>query len=113
LIKQSSLVTENLDSQAFSLSAVDVDGLQFAALDLMQHRLAHHSEYGGGVVEAHPAVGTVGTTRSRTDWSIRIRHGAPAVSCSPAMNPSRSALGVLDLEALGFEGVRRTELSAV
>jgi hypothetical protein len=37
-----------------------VDGLQFAALDLVQHRLAGHSEDGGGLVEADPAGGDGG-----------------------------------------------------
>ncbi len=34
--------------------------------------------------------GTAGAIRSRTAWSIRIRQGAPAVSCSPVRNPSAS-----------------------
>jgi len=40
----------DLDAQAFAASAVDVDGLQLAALDLMQHGLAGDTQgLGGGV----------------------------------------------------------------
>jgi hypothetical protein len=49
----------DLDTQAFSASAVDVDCGEFAALDLVQHGLAGHAEGFGGGVEGQPAVGDV------------------------------------------------------
>ena len=56
-VEQSSLVGFDLDTQAFAASAVDVDGLQFAALDLVQHGLSGDAEGFGGLVEAEPALG--------------------------------------------------------
>src|ERR1039457_5642996 len=55
------LVGFDLDAEPFAASAVDVDGLQFAALDLVQHGLSGHAERCGGLVEAEPAVGYLGS----------------------------------------------------
>ena len=55
------LVGFDLDTQAFAASAVDMDGLQFAALDLVQHGLSGDAECFGGLVEAEPAVGYLGS----------------------------------------------------
>ena len=50
----------HVDTQAFPASLVDVDGLELAPLDLVQHRLAGHAEDLGCLVEPDPAVGDVG-----------------------------------------------------
>src|SRR5258708_12688612 len=55
------LVGFDLDTEPFAASAVDVDGLQFAALDLVQHGLSGESECRCGLVEAEPAVGNLGS----------------------------------------------------
>ena len=60
-VEQSRLVGFDLDTQAFAASAVDVDGLQFAALDLVQHGLSGDAKGFGGFVEAEPAVGDLGS----------------------------------------------------
>ena len=41
----------DLDTQAFAAPAGDVDGLQLAALDLVQHGLAGDAEHFGGLVQ--------------------------------------------------------------
>ena len=80
----------HLDTQAFSASGGHVDGGELAALDLVQHGLAGDAEHFGGMFQGQPAVGDVRLVRSRSAWLTRIRQGAPGVSCSPVMNPSRS-----------------------
>lgn len=55
------MVGFDLDTQSFAASAVDVDGGEFAALDLVQHRLPGHSQGLGGLVEAEPAFGDLGS----------------------------------------------------
>jgi len=47
-------------TQAFAASAVDMGGLQLAALDLVQHGLSGDAEGFGGLVEAEPALGCLG-----------------------------------------------------
>jgi hypothetical protein len=59
-VEQSSLIVFDLDAQAFAAAAVDVDGLQFAALDLVQHGLAGDAEGLCGLAEGQPAVGDRG-----------------------------------------------------
>jgi hypothetical protein len=56
LVKQSILFGVYIDAQAFSSSLVDVDGVEFASLDLMQHSLAGDPEDLGGVREPYPAL---------------------------------------------------------
>jgi len=58
------LVGFDVDTQAFAASAVDVDGIQFAALDLVQHGLSGDAEGFGGVVESQPALGCPGLAAS-------------------------------------------------
>ena len=55
------LVGFDLDTEPFAASAVDVDGLQFAALDLVQHGLSGNSKRRGRLVETEPAVGYLGS----------------------------------------------------
>src|SRR5258705_11550128 len=55
------LVGFDLDTEPFPASAVDVDGLQFAALDLVQHGLSGNAKRHGGLVETEPAVGNLGS----------------------------------------------------
>ena len=43
----------------FSASSADVDGLELAALDTLQHRLAGHAERHSGFEHGQPAVGRV------------------------------------------------------
>ena len=50
----------NVDGEPFAAAAGDVDGFEFAALDLMQHGLAGAAERAGGVGEREIAVGDVG-----------------------------------------------------
>ena len=59
-VEQSRLVGFDLDTQAFAASAVDMDGLQLAALDLVQHGLAGDAEGFGGLVESEPAIRCLG-----------------------------------------------------
>ena len=83
-------------SQAFSSSVADVDGLQLAALDTLQHGLAGNAERDGGFEHRQPAFGGFFDEPWRS-WSLtRIRQGAPGVSCSPAMNPSLSQRWMVD-----------------
>src|SRR5512132_1116606 len=56
-VEQSSLFGFHLDTQSLAAAAVDIDRLQVAALDLVQHRLPGHVQGGCGVVEQEPAVG--------------------------------------------------------
>src|ERR1700704_665262 len=55
------LVGFDLDTEPFAASAVDVDGLQFAALDLVQHGLSGNAKCCGGLVQGEPAVGDLGS----------------------------------------------------
>ena len=50
-VKESSLAVFDLDTEAFAASLGEVDGVEFAALDLVQHGLAGDAEAGGGLVE--------------------------------------------------------------
>lgn len=55
------LIGFDLDTEAFAASTVDMNGLQFAALDLVQHGLSGESERRCGVIEPEPAVGNLGS----------------------------------------------------
>ena len=59
-VKQSSLAVSGLDTEPFAASAGEVDGVELAALDLVQHGLAGDAEAGGGLAEGQPAVGCLG-----------------------------------------------------
>jgi hypothetical protein len=59
-VKESSLAVSDLDTQAFAASLGEVDGVELAALDLVQHGLAGDAEVGGGLAEGQPAVGCLG-----------------------------------------------------
>jgi Transposase DDE domain len=59
-VKQSSLAAFDLDTQAFAASPGEVDGVELAALDLVQHGLAGGTEAGGGLAEGQPAIGCLG-----------------------------------------------------
>jgi DDE_Tnp_1-associated/Transposase DDE domain len=59
-VKQSSLAASDLDTQAFAASLGEVDGVELAALDLVQHGLAGDAEVAGGLAEGQPAVGCLG-----------------------------------------------------
>lgn len=59
-VKQSSLAVSGLDTEPFAASAGEVDGVELAALDLVQHGLAGEAEAGGGLAEGQPAVGGLG-----------------------------------------------------
>jgi hypothetical protein len=59
-VKQSSLAGFGLDTEPFAASAGEVDGVELAALDLVQHGLAGDAEAGGGLAEGQPAVGGLG-----------------------------------------------------
>ena len=59
-VKQSSLAASDLDTQAFAASPGEVDGVELAALDLVQHGLAGDAEVAGGLAEGQPAVGCLG-----------------------------------------------------
>src|SRR6266699_2533989 len=59
-VKESSLAVSGLDAESFAVSAGEVDGVEFAALDLVQHGLAGDAEAGGGLAEGQPAVGGLG-----------------------------------------------------
>ena len=63
LVKQSSGGAGHLDSQAFSPSAGDLDGVEFAALDLVQNGLAGAAE---AAWRPRPAVGSRRARRART-----------------------------------------------
>ena len=51
----------DLDTEPFAASVVDMNGLQFAALDLVQHGLSGNTKCCGGLVETEPAVGNLGS----------------------------------------------------
>ena len=59
-VKESSLAVSGLDTESFAASLGEVDGVEFAALDLVQHGLAGDAEAGGGLAERQPAVGGLG-----------------------------------------------------
>jgi hypothetical protein len=50
-VKESSLAVSGLDTEPFAASAGEVDGVELAALDLVQHGLAGDAEAGGGLAE--------------------------------------------------------------
>ena len=52
-----------------------MDGLKFAALDLVQHRLAGHPEDLGGLIEPDPAVGDVGDDAATSSSVMRMCQG--------------------------------------
>ena len=56
-VKESSLAASGLDTESFAASLGEVDGVEFAALDLVQHGLAGDAEAAGGLAEGQPAVG--------------------------------------------------------
>ena len=60
-VEKSRLVGFDLDTEPFAAAAVDVHGLQFAALELMQHSLSANAKRHGGLVEAESAVGNLGS----------------------------------------------------
>ena len=60
LLKESSGVAGNLDSEAVALSVGDLDGVQLAELDLVQNGLAGDAETFRGLVEWQVSVGDVG-----------------------------------------------------
>ena len=59
-VKESSLAVSGLDTEPFAASAGEVDGVELAALDLVQHGLAGDAEAAGGLAEGQPAVGCLG-----------------------------------------------------
>src|ERR1035441_10469519 len=59
-VKESSLVVLGLDTEPFAASLGEVDGVELAALDLVQHGLAGDAEVGGGLAEGQPPVGGLG-----------------------------------------------------
>ncbi len=59
-VKESSLAVSGLDTESFAASLGEVDGVELAALDLVQHGLAGDAEAGGGLAEGQPAVGGLG-----------------------------------------------------
>ena len=59
-VKESSLAVSGLDTEPFAASLGEVDGVEFAALDLVQHGLAGDAEAGGSLAEGQPAVGCLG-----------------------------------------------------
>ena len=56
-VKESSLAVFGLDTEPFAASLGEVDRVQLAALDLVQHGLAGDAEAGGGLAEGRPASG--------------------------------------------------------
>jgi hypothetical protein len=89
-VEQATIGLGDLDTQALSSPGADVDGAELAALDTLQHRLPGDPQRHGRLQHRQPSLGACSTNRPRS-WSVmRIRHGAPGVSCSPAMNPSAS-----------------------
>jgi hypothetical protein len=89
-VKQSSLAASDLDTQAFAASLGEVDGVELAALDLVQHGLAGDAEVAGGVAEEKPTVGCLGPDAVAGLLVDADLPGAPGVSCSPVTKPSRS-----------------------
>jgi len=59
-VKESSLAVSDLDTQAFAASLGEVDGVELAALDLVQYGLAGDAEVAGGLAKGQPAVGCLG-----------------------------------------------------
>src|SRR4051795_12315244 len=74
----------DLDSEPFALALGDVDGVELAALDLVQHGLAGAAQHPGGVLERQVVGGTSATKRARTSSVRRMLQAAPAVTCSPS-----------------------------
>jgi DDE_Tnp_1-associated/Transposase DDE domain len=88
-VKESSLAVSGLDTEPFAASLGEVDGVEFAALDLVQHGLARPRRAAAWLRGSQPS-GAWGRTLSRSCWSTRTCQGAPGVSCSPVTKPSRS-----------------------
>jgi hypothetical protein len=59
-VKESSVAVFSLDTEPFAASLGEVDGVELAALDFVQHGLAGDAEAGGGLAEGQPAVGGLG-----------------------------------------------------
>ena len=75
-----------LNPEPFAAALGDLDGGEFAALDLVQDGLAGDAERLGGLVERQPAVGDVGHEA-----------GAGLVG-SAGSRPSRSQRRIVDVE---------------
>ena len=89
-VKESSLAVSGLDTEPFAASAGEVDGVELAALDLVQHGLAGDAEAGGGLAERQPAVGGLGPDPVAELLVDADLPGCSGVSCSPVTKPSRS-----------------------
>ncbi|MDT5359795.1 MAG: hypothetical protein QOC69_1557 [Mycobacterium sp.] len=83
------LVGFDLDTEPFAASAVDGDGLQFAALDLVQHGLSGNAKCRGGLVETEPAVGYLGSDQITQGLVDADAPRCAGVICSAVTNPSR------------------------
>ena len=89
-IEEVGLSAYHFDAQAFLLAAHDMDGVEFAALDTLQHGLAGDAERAHRLAHRQEVLAGL-TVEARLRSSVsRIRQGAPGVSCSPAMMPSLS-----------------------
>src|SRR5271166_3041441 len=79
-----------LYSDAFCAATVDMNCLQLAALYTLQDGLARDTEQIHGLEHFHVPIGAFSTNSERSSSVMRMRHGAPGVTCSPAMKPSLS-----------------------
>ena len=53
------MIVYGSDSQSFSLSAIDMHGVELTALDMLQQRLARNAEDFGRILHRHVALGWV------------------------------------------------------
>jgi hypothetical protein len=81
---------------AFSASGADMDGVELAALDTLQHRLPGHAEGVRGFEHGQVAVRGVRDEAARSSSVSRMRQGAPGVVCLAGMNPSAIHRGTVE-----------------
>jgi hypothetical protein len=87
----------DLDSEAFSASLADVDGVELAALDTLQHGLARDAEDLGCFEHRQPAGGRVfDEAGAQLVVDADLPRCGRGVSCSPAMKPSASQRWIVD-----------------
>src|SRR5262249_41857811 len=75
----------------------DQHGFKFAALYTLQHRLPRYPKFHSGLQHRQVLRRRALHEPCRNSSVMRICHGAPGVTCSPAMKPSASQRGIEDV----------------
>src|SRR5229473_1299391 len=95
-IEEPRLLGYHLDAESFLLAAHDMDRLEFAALDTLQHGRARNAERAHRFAHWHEAIAGYAVEAGHEVIGEADAPGAPGVSCSPAMIPSLSRRWMVD-----------------